>query len=420
MELRTQSTVEKGDRLEKEVYEIFKKLLENDKFYLSPKTSKIFYKKGYYSKDRQKNIVFDISIETYVNGAEDYSMLTLIECKNLNKKVPVDDVEEFCGKITQIGEHNTKGIIITSVGFQESAFNVGKSKKVGLARIKNSDSIEWLSYRKDRNIKIDEKEFLSSNLTDTAFISHYGGKMLDGIPELLVKMAVIDVFIGGDDIVSVPYVSMDRINYIVKKLYDYKVYDGLVLDFNKLNSLMTDSYGVDFLFDVEEATPFLGKIEFNPLKIKISKKARESEHVWRFTLAHEIGHLILHSKIIGGRIVEKTDGIESLSLKYYNSNRDVSRMEFQANLFASTLLIPDDMLLRKMARLFVVHDVPRCKLFLDEQPVNRRIVYSILNELSDSFKVSIETVKIKLIKLDLLVDTTDYRLSTIIRKMMKS
>ncbi|MCD4664022.1 MAG: hypothetical protein K8R68_02050, partial [Bacteroidales bacterium] len=126
------NTTKKGDSLEDRVYSILKDLLSNGDFFVSGKNSKIFKKKGYYSKDRDSEIITDISIETYMPRAEDYSMLTIIECKNLNHKVPVDDIEEFDSKIRQIGEHNTKGIVFTKLGFQKSAFTVGKAKKIGL------------------------------------------------------------------------------------------------------------------------------------------------------------------------------------------------------------------------------------------------------------------------------------------------
>ncbi|MEJ7684439.1 MAG: hypothetical protein WKG06_42655 [Segetibacter sp.] len=64
----------------------------------SKKTSKVFKKKAYYSSKREKDIIFDVTIETTLPNADKYSILTIIECKNLNKKVTVDDIEEFGSK----------------------------------------------------------------------------------------------------------------------------------------------------------------------------------------------------------------------------------------------------------------------------------------------------------------------------------
>ena len=61
------NTVTKGDKFEDPVFNLLRKLLENDDFFVSGKKSSVFRKKGYYSEARKKDIIFDISIETYLN-----------------------------------------------------------------------------------------------------------------------------------------------------------------------------------------------------------------------------------------------------------------------------------------------------------------------------------------------------------------
>jgi hypothetical protein len=102
------NTTAKGDHYEDRVYKVLQKLLQDDALIVSGKHSKIFRKKAYYSKDRDSDIVFDISIEAYLPGAENYSLLILIECKDYSSSIPVNDVEEFAAKVSQVGEHNTR------------------------------------------------------------------------------------------------------------------------------------------------------------------------------------------------------------------------------------------------------------------------------------------------------------------------
>lgn len=89
------NTTLKGDIFEKGVFDLISELLENNKFYLNRNNSEIFSKKGYYSNTRQGNIIFDITIESFITNADKYSHLTVFECKDLNKNVSVDDIEEF-------------------------------------------------------------------------------------------------------------------------------------------------------------------------------------------------------------------------------------------------------------------------------------------------------------------------------------
>ncbi len=76
-----------------------------------------------------------------------------------------------------------------------------------------------------------------------------------------------------------------------------------------------------------------GLIEPSPtapsgFRIKINR--HESDERQRFTLAHEIGHFILHRYDIGGGVVDNT---------LYRSNLS-SRKEMEANRFAANLIIP--------------------------------------------------------------------------------
>ena len=83
------NTTEIGDKLEKAIYELFSTELSFDRFIVRKEYSKIFQKKGYYSEARKKNIIFDLSIEVYLPDQSEYSLLILIECKNLGHSVPV-------------------------------------------------------------------------------------------------------------------------------------------------------------------------------------------------------------------------------------------------------------------------------------------------------------------------------------------
>lgn len=86
------NTSSKGTFYEKQTYSLFKKLLYREELYVPSHLSDVRYKPHYYSPDRKKEIEFDVSIETRMVDLEDFSLLTIIECKNYKGKVPVDDL----------------------------------------------------------------------------------------------------------------------------------------------------------------------------------------------------------------------------------------------------------------------------------------------------------------------------------------
>ena len=125
------NTVKKGDKLEQIIYDVFSEDIIKGRFWANKDCCKIFIKKGYYSKDREKDITFDVSIEIYLPGQETYSVLVLIECKNYNHRVPVDDVEEFYAKTQQISGANIKAIVASTNSYQDGTFKFSRevSKK---------------------------------------------------------------------------------------------------------------------------------------------------------------------------------------------------------------------------------------------------------------------------------------------------
>lgn len=122
----------KGTDYELKVMNLVRLMLEREELGIIPQQAKIFPKPAYYSRDRQKNIIFDVSIELYRKNAEKPYWIWIWECKNYLHKVPVNDVEEFHAKLNQVGANQTKGTIITPVGFDRSAYEFACSKGIGL------------------------------------------------------------------------------------------------------------------------------------------------------------------------------------------------------------------------------------------------------------------------------------------------
>ena len=137
------SSTEIGDSLEREVHDLLRAEIEADRFFCKKANCKLFRKKGYHSKDRGSEIVFDVSIEVYLPGKTDYSMLLLIECKKYTHAVPVDDAEEFFSKVQQVADANGKAIIASTASFQSGTLAFAKSKGIGLLRYFDATNFKW-------------------------------------------------------------------------------------------------------------------------------------------------------------------------------------------------------------------------------------------------------------------------------------
>ena len=401
------NTKNKGDKLEDRVYDLLKELLNNDEYYLNRNKSQIFKKKEYYSENRKSNIELDVTIESYLSNAKEYSNLHVFECKNLNKNITPDDIEEFDSKLNQIGRHNTKGIMVSTKGFSKSTYRLAKSWKIGLLLIKSNNQLDWINYRKEYT----PLEF--SNETKEVVLAFINNKVVNNFADLLLNSGIIDVYYHSEKYIHIPYLTEEKILLIVDRLYNYDIHDNYCLNVEKLINFLKSKYPLEIDFSPLEEN-VMGKIDFDPLKISIN--ILEEINRQRFTFCHEIGHLILHSKLLANRIDQKTDNEESLSLKYYATEKSSKRLEIQANIFASHLLLPTEPMIKDVARYFDRENIKKKYLYLDKQPVNIMLVGNLLNELSLKYKASKESIRIKLISLNLLRDESSFSFRNFLKK----
>lgn len=88
----------------------------------------VHHKRCYTGRVSGREIEVDLSFETSVVGAK---LLILLECKCYKSAVSAAEVEEFHSKLDDIGAH--KGVMITTVGFQEGAVKVAEGRGIALA-----------------------------------------------------------------------------------------------------------------------------------------------------------------------------------------------------------------------------------------------------------------------------------------------
>ena len=123
-----------GDAYELEAAKAIEAELAQGNLGLDPANVRVRRKPSYFSRDRKREIVFDISIEVFSKGASEPYWVWVLECKDYGHSVPVDDAEEFHAKLEQIGADRTKGTMITPVGFERGTVEYARSKGIGLWR----------------------------------------------------------------------------------------------------------------------------------------------------------------------------------------------------------------------------------------------------------------------------------------------
>lgn len=423
------NSYKKGNRFEKRVYNIFSNELKSNRLYLDPKNSLIKEKKGYYSKDRNKDIIVDISIESYIPKQINWSQLVIIECKDYNKYVPVDDIEEFYSKMMQIAGSGLKGIVVSSKGFQESALAYARSKNIGLIKLNNDDNFSWILTR-IAPLKINEEDIEKVNkriqyalLSDDALEENI--ELYANIGDVFTTS--IDTFFrnffnqgSGTDIgiksvtnndSIVCFLTKESIEKVAGRIHNAIKFDKSEHSIEKNCEKLKEKYGIRFLIDkgIElDSLGFviLGKIKFEPDIITLFLGAQSNKFRLKFTLAHELGHYFLNHKKYLKREIYSEKEYKTRSGEYISID-DIKKIEWQANQFASCFLLPHDPFVLSFNKLLNnenIMDKGHGKLFVDNQKCNLDSYYKIMNSLRDHFRVSGSVIKYRLKNLGLLND----------------
>lgn len=426
------NTTLKGGLLEQAVFDYFTKQITEQRLPWSSEFCKVFRQKGYYSRDREGDIKFDVSIEFYLPEATEYSMVWLIECKNYSASVSVDNVEEFFTKVQQVAPANSKAVMVSNSAFASGGMNYARNKKIGIIRYFDSSDVKWELYRSPSAAMPmtgkEEQASVMNGLTLQDFKSSVFDLYMQG-PECLTN-SLWDFATGmfADSrltkgqlkwarsssiapVCTVPYISQDELeNRSLAVLRDCGYQNGAVsLDDICANEAKNSGLQVRRnVSNMNEAgrNQKLGQISFSSLEILIYEQAIPNQGRERFTLAHELAHhLLCHGKYMSGESCDDQDFALLQDAKALGS--DVARMEYQANIFASCLLMPHVGFIGNFRRIAKWLDIPNRgfgELYLDTQPCNYRDYERVTEELMKFYGVSRAAASIRLQSLGLLRD----------------
>jgi len=430
------NSTKKGDELEARIFRLFQEEIHQDRFFLKKDCCKLFRKKGYYSKDREKHIIFDLSIEIFLPGQDFYSLLFLVECKSYNHPVPVDDAEEFYSKIQQISGANIKGVIASTNSFQEGTLNYARSKGIGLLRYYDSSDFKWVLNRSpssliSNNYALSEWKNAYRGITNESHRSIYfdcycciNNNYTNSLKLFFSSLSNINAADDGGDLLNaivnpivessaiVAYRDETEIEDLSKKVLSIIDYQDGEVQLEDVCKWQAAEKGLRVTFDKSHDddytdTEILGRINFEPLEIEILENIHKNATHKKFTLAHELGHLLLgHGKYMTSEYYQKSDF--ELEILPNLGIKDIARMEWQANYLASCLLLPRDRFVHDFMRLstmFGIRDRGFGLLYLDKQACNIAAFYNITGGLRSKYRVSRSVVKIRLKKLGLLNET---------------
>ena len=384
----------KGDYFENLVFKKLKELIKNQDIPGVSRYNEIFLHKQYASKTAPDVMLNpDITIEVYSNSnKETWSNLLVVECKNHGRKIDNSIYREFVGNLSDYPRSGVRGIMVSSAGFTQQVITLAQSDNIALVVLSEQSDWETIIWRKINSFE--QHQFGHKVLTGEASTSYpivYSGNSFVTVSDLLQECGI-----PMSKALHIPFMED---NVICKKVEDILQNTKYLIKENFIDccfSLIAPNYKFDF---VEMQEDCLGKCDFKEHVITINSSL--SKHRQNFTIAHELGHIALHSSI-----VEKLFSIED---RESDNNTIISksiygRMEYQANTFASYLLMPNIPFMAEVNKLFKENWITTGRLYHDYQPCNIRDCNVVVGALSSKFNVSQEAVIVRLKRANLYIE----------------
>lgn len=407
----------KGDRLENAFfgYLIDQQDRGNLVYGVYPPDRCVIRKKAKYPcPERKKPVEFDVVIEVYREGRETPHSYAVFECKNYKSGIPEDRVSVFSDQIGRVFGHSVKGILVVSSRLQSGAAMIARSRSMGIVKFDETGA-DVVADRRDQYAV--ESAFVKSQIFEEEhrvkslkFSAYFDGKFFSSIGQLLEcydhEAASTTFEVGAR--VSVPYISLDDIRAFATEIVEGIGYKAGHVDLGEICAAMSLelTYSQRNVFD-EDGTLILGSANFDWNSIEIN--SHDNEFRERFTIGHEIGHFCLgHGHYLRSEnVIERDLLVDAEGTENFN----FTRLELQANLFASEIILPD-----KVFRIAVevgcerlkMRDIGFGRVYVDDNPWNYQPYNELISELSQYFRVSKQATEIRLKKLGLVNDQRRY------------
>lgn len=412
------STVETGNQLEDAFYRFLCDQLENGQHVYgvhAPHTCKIYKKKSYFCKVREADVEFDVVVEITGEGREQPHSFLVFECKNLKSAVPETAVTDFSNKLGRIFGHAAKGVLVFSSRLKRGAEKVSRNSGIGLAKF-DAHGLEIKADRRNNSVienYLVERQFFETDedAKSLKFSAYVDGALFGSCGQLVSSIysdsspTENSEYSGANG--RVPYLSETKIQAKADSLLREAAYQNGPVDLEQICSQLSLklSFSKRNVLD-DFGAPILGSANFDNRTIEINLHKNKKRE--RFTIGHEIGHFFLqHGRYLRSESVVERDLFEHIETEEVSLPNNYSRLERQANEFASALLLPSLVFIERARELrssLQIQDRGHGFIFVDDQPCNYAPYNELLFELSEHFEVSKRAIEIRLKRMGWLND----------------
>ena len=356
-----------------------------------------------------------LSVEQYVKqefmNNRNASHIIVYECTD--ECVDEKKVLEYAGKYCN--NPLIKLYVCSMYGFNIHTQSIASSRNVGLMRIDPRYEVTDDCYVVARSVELytksqlDHETLRGERKMTTPFVIFDNYCITNSIAETLSGNGIA---IKTDLCLTIPRLTNEYIECRALEMVKAKVDDFVCKINNYYSTKELPSFDAnpeqllfDAGYDMEEAdlssTGHIALIDLKNRNVIIDKSQINNNRRRRYSLAHELGHAILHSNL---NISVFEESGQTFSMTAVASESKFRWLEHHANYFASCLLMPQDVvgyLYSFYCQKCFGRNIIRPITF-GSQRCQQRDFYKIVNPMAQMMEVSIDALKWRLVKLGLL------------------
>lgn len=263
---------------------------------------------------------------------------------------------------------------------------------------------------------IQSLEFETLDLTIQQVLLRKLQRILDReVLSVFVYQVITDSFNRNE--FEIPFLSAKDIEEFTSSLlmaYSPKVVKGdKMLDWEKFEQFLALTYEMTILYTDLDAFDSRGhqvdsSCSFSTKTIQIKSSFRNSTRA-AFLLAHELGHYFLHNRTSINQYTYESfsDSVYNLRMNRYELNNPKTWIEWQANQFASCLILPRESIIYRLGIEQFKQNLQIGKpLYLDDQPSNRFAFRIIITNLARFYFTTKTSIIYRLTALKMIVVNT--------------
>ena len=397
--------------------------------------------------DYGDGIIPTISLEKYQNKSflNQVKPSTIEAYEIISDSLSVEKLQSFLGKYD--GRRNIKLYIVSTYGIANDAYSLAEKKGIGYVRVNPQKEMTNDSYVLPRAVEdysttLHNKEMLFGLVSmDVPMVIWNGSKAItsladalksDNIPikpkyELRAPILKFEEIDATAEEITKPIVAnyIQKLSQIApqdlyienKKLinkrenghsYVVQVPNKIFIDFSIDPFILAERAELNYtLGDLPKGQ--LGRLDLLSRSIVLDRGGLSNYDRYRFTMAHEFGHGILHANLFEEQGIASFGETEiTVDDELTITDEDRMWLERQANRFASTLLMPTDLvrtLYYFLFKHFVIDakgDSIRALYYSKKQPETWDDYNNVVGGIGKILNVSLNAIQNRLLGLNLL------------------